>query len=126
MQSVSLNPLTHYQTTNFRLFQSERVCRRQFQILTEMAESYPNSVFKRLVSQGHQKVSLCGNGLKATFQLSSAAYLNLGRSKNGVFGNRLNSCICHRIIPPHEQVGLGQNGPILCRKLLATIYFNDA
>ena len=24
--------LTHYQTTNFRLFQSERVCRRQFQI----------------------------------------------------------------------------------------------
>ena len=25
--------LTHYQTTNFRLFQTERVCRRQFQIL---------------------------------------------------------------------------------------------
>ena len=24
--------LTHYQTTNFRLFQIERVCRRQFQI----------------------------------------------------------------------------------------------
>ena len=24
--------LTHYQTTNFRLFQTERVCRRQFQI----------------------------------------------------------------------------------------------
>ena len=24
--------LTHYQTTNFRLFQNERVCRRQFQI----------------------------------------------------------------------------------------------
>ena len=24
--------LTHYQTTHFRLFQSERVCRRQFQI----------------------------------------------------------------------------------------------
>ena len=23
--------LTHYQTTNFRLFQTERVCRRQFQ-----------------------------------------------------------------------------------------------
>ena len=32
MQSVSSNPLTHYQTTNFRLFQTERVCRRQFQI----------------------------------------------------------------------------------------------
>ena len=25
--------LTHYQTTNFRLFQTERVCRRHFQIL---------------------------------------------------------------------------------------------
>ena len=25
-------PLTHYQTTNFRLFQTERVCRQQFQI----------------------------------------------------------------------------------------------
>ena len=25
-------PLTHYQMTNFRLFQTERVCRRQFQI----------------------------------------------------------------------------------------------
>ena len=45
--------------------------------LTKMEESYPKhventvgkgeiarySVFKRLVSQGHQKVSLCGNGL---------------------------------------------------------------
>ena len=28
----STNSLTHYQTTNFRLFQTERVCRRQFQI----------------------------------------------------------------------------------------------
>ena len=27
-----LKHLTHYQTTNFRLFQTERVCRRQFQI----------------------------------------------------------------------------------------------
>ena len=33
-QKVSLcgNGLTHYQTTKFRLFQTERVCRRQFQI----------------------------------------------------------------------------------------------
>ena len=28
----SHSDLTHYQTTNFRLFQTERVCRRQFQI----------------------------------------------------------------------------------------------
>ena len=33
-QKVSLcgNGLTHYQTTNFRVFQSESICRRQFQI----------------------------------------------------------------------------------------------
>ena len=29
---VTINNLTHYQTTNIRLFQTERVCRRQFQI----------------------------------------------------------------------------------------------
>ena len=34
-------------------------------------------------------MSLCGNGLIATFQLSSAASLNLGRSHNGVLGNVL-------------------------------------
>ena len=68
--------LIHYQTTNFRLFQTERVCRRQFQFdqngrkLSKRVEntvtsnfSFSHSVFKRLVSQGHQKVSLCGNGL---------------------------------------------------------------
>ena len=32
MQSVSLNPLTLSQTTNFRLFQMLRLCRQQFQI----------------------------------------------------------------------------------------------
>ena len=75
--------LTHYQMTNFRLFQTERVCRRQFKIwrrwhkviqtgrkhwekekLLVMSNfSFSHSVFKRLVSQGRQKVSLCGNGL---------------------------------------------------------------
>ena len=78
--------LTHYQTTNFRLFQTENVCRRQFQILRKWQKviqtgrkhcgekekllvrsnfSFSHSVFKRLLSQGHQKVSLCGNGLNA-------------------------------------------------------------
>ena len=80
--------LTHYQMTNFRLFQTERVCRRQFQIWQKVIQtgrkrcgkrrncllraisllvtnnfSFSHSVFKRLDSQGHQKVSLCGNGL---------------------------------------------------------------
>ena len=34
--------LTLSQTTNFRLFQTERLCRRQFQILITIAESSPN------------------------------------------------------------------------------------
>ena len=75
--------LTLSQTTNFRLFQTERVCRRQFQIGRKWQQViqisrkhcgkrrncslwaiYPfPSVFKRLVSQGRQKVALCGNGL---------------------------------------------------------------
>ena len=69
---------------NFRLFQTERVCRRQFRIWWKWQKdiqtgrkhcgkrrncslrenfSFSHSVFKRLVSQGLQKVSLCGNGL---------------------------------------------------------------
>ena len=31
--------------------------------------SFSHSVFKRLVSQGHQKVSLCGNGLRDLWKL---------------------------------------------------------
>ena len=76
-----LNSLTHYQTTNSRLFQTERVCRQQLKFdengskLSKRVEntvgkvtsnfSFSHSVFKRLVSQGPQKVSLCGNGLKS-------------------------------------------------------------
>ena len=77
--------LTHYQMTNFRLFHTERVCRRQFQIWRKWHKVFQtarkhcgkrkkllipsnfflsHSVFKRLVSQGCQKVSLCGNGLE--------------------------------------------------------------
>ena len=33
LKASAENNLTHYQTKNFRLFQTERVCRRQFQIL---------------------------------------------------------------------------------------------
>ena len=78
--------LTHYQMTNFRLFQTERVWRRQFQVRRKWKKviqtgrkhcgkrrncslraisPFP-TVFKRLVSQGRQKVSLCGNGLKSS------------------------------------------------------------
>ena len=78
--------LTHYQTTNFRLFQTERVYRRQFQIgrkwhqviqagrkncgkrrtCSLRAISPFASVFKR-----RQKVSLCGNGLKIWYRVNT-------------------------------------------------------
>ena len=82
--TVSLSLLTHYQTASFRLFPNWKSLQMTISDLTKMAESYPDrkktlwekekllvtsnfsfshSVFKRLVSQGHQKVSLCGNGL---------------------------------------------------------------
>ena len=32
LKTVADDNLTHYQTTNFRLFQIERLCRRQFKI----------------------------------------------------------------------------------------------
>ena len=75
---------------NFRLFQIERLCRRQFQIWRKWQKviptsrktlwgkekllvmsnfSFSHSVFTRLVSQGHQKVSLCGNGLKPYYTI---------------------------------------------------------
>ena len=62
--------------TNFRLFQTERVCRRQFLIWRKWQEviqtdrkhrgkrrNCSHSVFKRLVTQWRQKLSMCGNGL---------------------------------------------------------------
>ena len=68
--------LTHYQMTNSRLFQTERLCRRQFQIWRIWQKAIQtgrkhcgkrrncsHGVFKRLVSLGRQKVLLCGNGL---------------------------------------------------------------
>ena len=58
--------LSHYQTTNFRLFQTERVCRRRFLIWQKwkkVIQTGRKHCGKRLVFQRRQKVSLCGNGL---------------------------------------------------------------
>ena len=66
--------------TNFRLFRIERLCRfdengrklskpvedtvgKRRNCLLQAISSFSHSVFKRLVSQGHQTVSMCGNGL---------------------------------------------------------------
>ena len=82
-KTIKFNPLP-WQTTNFKLFQTSKNLQTTISNLTKMAEIYPNgrktlwekekllvtsnfsfahSVFKRLVSQGRQKVSLFGNGL---------------------------------------------------------------
>ena len=76
--------LTHYQMTNFRLFQTERLCRRQFQIwrkwqkVIQMGKKhcgkrtnclswaicpFPTVLSKGLFPGGRQKASLYGNGL---------------------------------------------------------------
>ena len=72
--------------TNFRLLRTERVCRRQFQIdengrklskwVENAVEKGEIAVFKRLISQGRQKVSLCGNGLN-TSQMMGSVFVRL-------------------------------------------------
>ena len=77
--------------TNFRLVQTERVSDDNFKFdengrkLSKQVEntvgkgeivvtsnfSFSHSVFKSLVSQGRQKVSLCGNGLKNEYYSAS-------------------------------------------------------
>ena len=44
-----------------------------------------------------QNAALCGNGVIATFQLSSVS-LNLGRSQNGILRNGLNSYFLRHIV----------------------------
>ena len=41
----------------------EKTPREKEKLLVTSNFSFPHSVFKRLLSQGRQKVSLCGNGL---------------------------------------------------------------
>ena len=50
LRSVML-VLTHYQTTNFKLFQTERVCTRKWQKLIQMGE---NTVGKREIARYEQ------------------------------------------------------------------------
>ena len=81
--------LTLSQTTNFGLFQTERVCRQQFQFWWKRKESslngqktlwekekllvtsnfsFPHSMFKRLLLQTRKNQGLFGKGLKESFQ----------------------------------------------------------
>ena len=96
--------LTLSQATNFRLFQTERVWRRKFQIwwkwhkLLQMGRkhcgekekllltsnfSFSNSVFKSLVLQTHENQGLFGKGLTC---LQNTAFENsMGKGRNEQF-----------------------------------------
>ena len=85
--SFTRNRLTHYQTTNFRLFQTERVCRQQFQIWPKWKKviqtgrkhcekrrncslraisSFPTVFSKGFFPRGVKRC-YCGNGLNQAF-----------------------------------------------------------
>ena len=52
-----------FDKTSRKLFKGVENTVEKEKLLVMSNFSFSHSVFKRLVSQGHQKVSLCGNGL---------------------------------------------------------------
>ena len=73
--------LTHYQTTNFRLFQIERVCRQQFQIwrkwqkVIQMGRKhFSHSVFKKACFPGASKGVIVWEWVKGIFRLVAAIF----------------------------------------------------
>ena len=77
--------LTHYQTTNFRLFQIERDCRRQFQIWRK---------WKKVIQTGRKH---CGKRRNCSLQAISACPTVFSK---GLFPRGVKRCHC---------VGMGQN-----------------
>ena len=63
--------LTNYQTTNFRLFQTERVCRRQFQIWRKWQKQVENTVGKGEIARYEQFLLFPQCFLKACFPEAS-------------------------------------------------------
>ena len=111
--------LTHYQTTNFRVFQTERVCGRQFQtpqqwnkviqmgrkhwekekLLVTSNFSFSHSVLKRLVFQGRPKVSLCGNGLMKILTTRNPYVFTIHRATYTIKGDNSKCIFFFRITP---------------------------
>ena len=77
-----------------------KTLREKEKLLVTSNFSFSHSVFKRLVSQGRQKESLCGNGLKkeiiilATLNFSSANAFSFVKVRVLLFGTVLNDEIC--------------------------------
>ena len=69
------------------------------------------AMFSSCISLLRQIAVMCGNGLIATFQLSSVASFNLGWSQNGVLGKGL---MYH--IDTHRVENIVRKGGIACLK----------
>ena len=68
-QILDSSKLREFADDNFKFEENGRKLSKRVENTVGKGEitsnfSFSHSVFKRLVSQGHQKVSLCGNGLK--------------------------------------------------------------
>ena len=69
MTILDSSKLKHFADDNFKFDENGRVIQtgrkhwEKEKLLFMSNFSFSHSVFKRLVSQGRQKVSLCGNGL---------------------------------------------------------------
>ena len=93
------NRLTHYHTTHFRLFQTERVCRRQFQIDEngrKPSKWVENTVGKGEIARDKQFLlfPLCfqkacfpevskGNGLRDVMVLIQLTHYQMTKFKTG-------------------------------------------
>ena len=80
-QILDSSKLKEFVDDNFKFDENGRKLSKQVETLWEKEKllvtsnfSFSHSVFKRLVSQGRQKVSLCGNGLKSPFIYDSKPY----------------------------------------------------
>ena len=80
--------LTHYQTTNFRLFQTERVCRRQFQDENgrKLSKQVENTVVKGEIAHYEQFLHFPQCFLQACFPQASKGVIVWEWVKKG--------CIC--------------------------------
>ena len=74
-QILDSSKLKEFADDNFEFDENGRKLSKQVENAVEREKllvtsnfSFSHSVFKRLVSQGCQKVSLCGNGLKSRMQ----------------------------------------------------------
>ena len=60
-------------------------CRKRRNCSLPAISPFPTVFFKRLVSQGRQKVSLCGNGLNHAFNLEKPKRLRIYNTQNSPY-----------------------------------------